>query len=618
MGVGVGLGCDLDRSWRSCGGLGSRGETGCVGEGGVLRRHPRRTHRIAPEPQRSPACSEFAKEARFYFPHNVDFRGRAYPMHPHLNHLGADLARGLLQFAEGRPLGEHGMFWLYVQVRRGGPGCHRKGLGGAAPACGTRRHGAPAPAAAVRVQPRQAAAPAHAHAHRRAHPPTRRRPTCGGRAWTSCRCGDGTSGWRTTWRRLWVSVCLQGGRVAEGACPERAGDAGVAHAAAADTWVADRWREVEVQASPFAPLIPLRPLLPSPSRVLCRRECAGSVPHEPAPGAPRHRQQQQRRWRRQQRGQRRWRQRRRAAQQGGAAGGAGGAHGVQGGAEPHPVLVRCCAVLGWAAGWAAGLRLPARDAPALLPPTLPSNALPRVRRWKAESPFQFLATCFEIHKANASGAPPRCAAPRRAVLHWAAQPPTRRPLGHAQLPRPRPPCPCDPAQATPHATSRTCPSTRTARATACSTTPRWGGTSQAATPSTCAPLTSRRCVGRHARLRHGAARLAFRGFCSVPCEQRRTIRAPHPHAPIPAPVTPRMCTPGSVTWCGAAWRLTRRRACARRWRCRRTRRVRAVPVGGEGTGHATCVQAPAASSRKAPTEARTHLPPLPPPHTPGS
>ena len=27
-------------------------------------------------------------------------------------------------------------------------------------------------------------------------------------------------------------------------------------------------------------------------------------------------------------------------------------------------------------------------------------------RWKAENPFQFLATCFEIQKANASGAPP--------------------------------------------------------------------------------------------------------------------------------------------------------------------------------------------------------------------
>lgn len=46
-----------------------------------------------------PACSEFAKEPRFYFPHNVDFRGRAYPMHPHLNHL----VRGL-PLPAGHPL----------------------------------------------------------------------------------------------------------------------------------------------------------------------------------------------------------------------------------------------------------------------------------------------------------------------------------------------------------------------------------------------------------------------------------------------------------------------------------------------------------------------------------
>ena len=36
-------------------------------------------------------------EAAFYYPHNVDFRGRAYTIHPHLNHLGADVSRGLLQ-----------------------------------------------------------------------------------------------------------------------------------------------------------------------------------------------------------------------------------------------------------------------------------------------------------------------------------------------------------------------------------------------------------------------------------------------------------------------------------------------------------------------------------------
>lgn len=38
----------------------------------------------------------------FYFPHNLDFRGRAYPIPPHLSHLGSDLSRSLLCFSEGR------------------------------------------------------------------------------------------------------------------------------------------------------------------------------------------------------------------------------------------------------------------------------------------------------------------------------------------------------------------------------------------------------------------------------------------------------------------------------------------------------------------------------------
>ncbi|EPS72513.1 hypothetical protein M569_02245, partial [Genlisea aurea] len=55
-------------------------------------------------------------EEGFYYPHNVDFRGRAYPMHPHLNHLGSDICRGLLEFAEGRPLGKSGVHWLKVHL----------------------------------------------------------------------------------------------------------------------------------------------------------------------------------------------------------------------------------------------------------------------------------------------------------------------------------------------------------------------------------------------------------------------------------------------------------------------------------------------------------------------
>ena len=54
------------------------------------------------------------KQATFYFPHNVDFRGRAYPIPPYLNHMGADHCRGLLKFAQARELGESGLKWLKI------------------------------------------------------------------------------------------------------------------------------------------------------------------------------------------------------------------------------------------------------------------------------------------------------------------------------------------------------------------------------------------------------------------------------------------------------------------------------------------------------------------------
>ncbi|KAJ2469616.1 DNA-directed RNA polymerase [Coemansia sp. RSA 2322] len=51
-----------------------------------------------------------------YFPHNMDFRGRAYPIPPLFNHLGNDLCRGLLTFHEGRPLTERGLYWLQIHL----------------------------------------------------------------------------------------------------------------------------------------------------------------------------------------------------------------------------------------------------------------------------------------------------------------------------------------------------------------------------------------------------------------------------------------------------------------------------------------------------------------------
>lgn len=52
----------------------------------------------------------------FYLPHNLDFRGRAYPLPPYFNQMGSDMCRGLLLFSEGRELGERGLRWLKIHL----------------------------------------------------------------------------------------------------------------------------------------------------------------------------------------------------------------------------------------------------------------------------------------------------------------------------------------------------------------------------------------------------------------------------------------------------------------------------------------------------------------------
>ncbi|KAI9930308.1 DNA-directed RNA polymerase [Aspergillus wentii] len=52
----------------------------------------------------------------FYLPHNMDFRGRAYPLPPYLNQMGADNSRGLLCFKDAKPLGASGLRWLKIQI----------------------------------------------------------------------------------------------------------------------------------------------------------------------------------------------------------------------------------------------------------------------------------------------------------------------------------------------------------------------------------------------------------------------------------------------------------------------------------------------------------------------
>ncbi|CAH1772672.1 unnamed protein product [Owenia fusiformis] len=56
------------------------------------------------------------RDCIFWFPHNMDFRGRVYPCPPHFNHLGSDVVRGMLQFAQGKPLGDSGLNWLKIHL----------------------------------------------------------------------------------------------------------------------------------------------------------------------------------------------------------------------------------------------------------------------------------------------------------------------------------------------------------------------------------------------------------------------------------------------------------------------------------------------------------------------
>lgn len=49
-------------------------------------------------------------------PNNLDFRGRIYPMAPHCSHIGNDVCRSMLMFAEGRKLGHKGLDWLKINL----------------------------------------------------------------------------------------------------------------------------------------------------------------------------------------------------------------------------------------------------------------------------------------------------------------------------------------------------------------------------------------------------------------------------------------------------------------------------------------------------------------------
>ncbi len=59
---------------------------------------------------------KFVDYDRIYFPMQLDFRGRAYPIPRYLNPQGDDFTRSLLTFADGKELGEDGMYWLMIHL----------------------------------------------------------------------------------------------------------------------------------------------------------------------------------------------------------------------------------------------------------------------------------------------------------------------------------------------------------------------------------------------------------------------------------------------------------------------------------------------------------------------
>ncbi|KAI0979897.1 hypothetical protein GJ496_001939 [Pomphorhynchus laevis] len=60
------------------------------------------------------SIAHYLRNRTFWFPHSLDFRGRAYAIPPHFNHLGNDVSRSLLLFARGKPLGKDGLRWLKI------------------------------------------------------------------------------------------------------------------------------------------------------------------------------------------------------------------------------------------------------------------------------------------------------------------------------------------------------------------------------------------------------------------------------------------------------------------------------------------------------------------------
>lgn len=92
----------------------------------VIERNKARASKAADFLHTMRMATTLKDRAAFFFPHNLDFRGRVYPIISRLSPQGDDLSRGLLTFAQGKPLGPTGAYWLALY----GANCMDKTLEG--------------------------------------------------------------------------------------------------------------------------------------------------------------------------------------------------------------------------------------------------------------------------------------------------------------------------------------------------------------------------------------------------------------------------------------------------------------------------------------------------------
>lgn len=74
---------------------------------------------LCSEAQKKRMLQHLKDAEQFYYPHNLDFRGRVYPLAGvgAINPQGDDSGKALIEFAKGQPLGEDGLQWLYIHAQ---------------------------------------------------------------------------------------------------------------------------------------------------------------------------------------------------------------------------------------------------------------------------------------------------------------------------------------------------------------------------------------------------------------------------------------------------------------------------------------------------------------------